>query len=163
VVTWPVALTVIVTSAPATTAPYGSVAVPTMLPVLIVVCTHRATEDRRRSTNVGNEVRRMTTRPWQFEIRIIGLPFVVRRLWTSGAHSPRGHPLQDLLLVSASLSAVPCQSRFWNLLAHIRRNSVPLLKAPDTTKTCNRQLVRGMQAKTHFRGNCVGLLNLGAK
>jgi hypothetical protein len=37
--------------------------------------------------------------------------------------------LQDLFLLSASLSAVPCQSGFWDLLAHIRRNPVPLLKA----------------------------------
>jgi hypothetical protein len=63
VITWLVVLSVIVTLAPATTAPCGSVAVPTMLPVLIVVCAHRATEDRRRSTNVGNEVQRNDNAP----------------------------------------------------------------------------------------------------
>jgi len=71
--------------------------------------------------------------------------------------------LLDILLVSASLSAVPCQSRFWDLLAHIRRNSVPLLKAQHMTNACERQSVRLMQAETHFRKNYVGLLNSGTK
>jgi hypothetical protein len=43
----PVALFVIEIFAPTTTAPLESVTVPTMLPVLIVVCARRAEETRR--------------------------------------------------------------------------------------------------------------------
>ena len=71
-----IALSVIVTLAPATSAPCGSVTVPTILPVLIVVCAHTTAEDRRRSANVANAVKGMATRPRQFEIGIIGLPFM---------------------------------------------------------------------------------------
>jgi hypothetical protein len=55
VITWPVALSVIVTLAPANYCARGSVAIPTMLPVLIVVCAHTATEDRKGARTLGTK------------------------------------------------------------------------------------------------------------
>jgi hypothetical protein len=59
--------------------------------------------------------------------------------------------------------AVPACLGCWVLLVHTRRNPLPLLKAQDTTKTWKQHRVRVMQAETHFRMNCVGLLNSGTK
>src|SRR4029077_1911096 len=76
VMTFAVALFRIVTLAPPTTAPVGSVTVPTMLPVLMVVCAN-TTEGLSSSASVAKikKLNRVAKRRGEFCFDIVHLPF----------------------------------------------------------------------------------------
>src|SRR5581483_5955567 len=75
-ISWPVLILVMVTLAPLTTAPDGSVTVPTILPVPTVVCAISSVADRRSAPAAQNRRHRLNRRLNFFSI--VHLPLCLR-------------------------------------------------------------------------------------